>query len=453
MENTSDSRTARRGGVRELLRVAGPLAFAQMAGAVNHVCDRYFLAQSGDSALEASLPALMVSAMVTTIFTATVSYSATFVAQAHGGGRAREAVKAFGQGLWLAALALPLFALLVPVSFGIVNLAGHAPDVAAAEKSFIAIYTPSLAVTMLNAVLGGLITGQGRTRFVSFASIIGCLSNLALNPVLIFGWGPIPAMGITGAAIASAAAPVVTAVMLAFAAFRDPLLRAHRDALRPDAKVIMRILRFGLPFGVASFTACVAFTMFTLAIGRLSGEASAASNTIFAVNNILYLILLATGDGVCILTGRHHGAGDDEAARRTFRSGLAIVATAFVVYFAVLLPGSGSVMDLFRGAESSFDAASYREIGRNLIFILFFREIAEATLYVVYGALRGVGDTRYAMFAQLVCSLLWLPTIFVVYRLTGSVYALWATTPVYVGLTVTMLVLRWRSGKWRPIRL
>jgi len=443
-----------RGGVAEVLRIAWPLVLAQAAGAVNHVCDRLFLARcaDGDSALAASLPAMMVAVMFVAFFSTTLGYSGVFVSQLHGARRGVDAVRAFAQGLWLLLFSLPLVVLFVPVSRAVVDLAGHAEAVCAAEKAYLCVYAPGGAFTILNVILGGVITGQGRTLFVSFATFAGCLVNLALDPLFIYGAGPVPAMGLTGAAVAFVCAGAATSALLVAAVCRDPLVvEGFRKGAFAFARALsLRVLRYGSPAGAAAFAGSLTFTVFTLVVGRLDALSSAASNTVFAVNNVFYLALCATTEGVRILTGRYHGAGDDEAACRVYRSGLLLVLVALVACFLVAIPGAGFIMDLFRGAGSSFDPALYRRTGLCLFSIMFFREIAEAVSLVTEGALRGVGDTRYMMVVQLAVRLLvWLPLVLAVAKFHPTVAALWLTMPFALGLVAALLYLRWRRGAWR----
>lgn len=106
------------------------------------------------------------------------------------------------QGVWLSVLSIPLLVLLAFAAFALVDVAAHAPEVAAGEKAYIAIYVPGGFFTILSGVLAGLLTGQGRTGWVSVCGVVGVLVNIALSPIFIDGWGPVPAMGNAGAAIA-----------------------------------------------------------------------------------------------------------------------------------------------------------------------------------------------------------------------------------------------------------
>ena len=94
--------------ILETGRLALPFLLSSIAAAVNQLTDRFFLAQTGDCALEAVLPAGMLANIPTTVLATTIGYSATFIAQYHGGGQSRLAASAFIQGLFLTALAVPL---------------------------------------------------------------------------------------------------------------------------------------------------------------------------------------------------------------------------------------------------------------------------------------------------------------------------------------------------------
>lgn len=443
------------GNIAETARIAWPLALAMMAGAMNHVCDRFFLAHSSDAALQAILPAEMLVNVFVSFFAVTIGYSGTFVAQCHGGGRNASAVRSFAQGLWMTAFAIPLFFLCIPLGNFIIDLAGHESAVKAAERSYLLIAAPGGSLTVLNAVLAGVLTGQGRTRYASFSLVCGCLVNLLLDPILIFGLLGCPKLGIRGAALATVGSFLVSMVLLAFRAFRNPLVReAGHDAFRLNPPRLLTILRFGTPAGLCAVISSASFLVFTMSVGKLDGLSFAASNTVFAVNNVFFLATQAISQGVTILTGRYHGAGNYAATRRVFRSGLILTGILLAFCFALILPNTDFIMDLFRGKNSALDPSSYRQVGLILFLIMFVREIAEGIALVAAGALKGVGDTKHVMLSQATVDLLVrLPLILLASALTQSIVPLWLTMPVSLGFLAVLLVRRWRSDSWRTIRL
>ena len=150
--------------LRELVRIAWPLALAQLVSAVNCIWDRFQLARCGEIPLSASLSASMVAVMCVAMFAATAGYSSVFVSQFHGGGKSREAVKAFAQGVYLALASLPLL-LLVTFAAGVaVDWVSTSEAIAASEKSYLRVFVPGGIFTVLNAVMSGFLSGQTRTR-------------------------------------------------------------------------------------------------------------------------------------------------------------------------------------------------------------------------------------------------------------------------------------------------
>ena len=296
------------------------------------------------------------------------------------------------------------------------------------------------------------------------ANINSTLNDTKLQPISLRKGGLSPFrffifgcnLGIAGAATATALAQSLTTLLLGVRVIRDPLVRNGWAAgdFRFSVVRCLAILRFGLPLGANALIGGVSFTAFNFLVARCAPHELAASNTVFAVNNVFYLATCAAGQGVTILAGRYHGARRDDAAVTVYRSGLVLVALALTVCFAVALPGAGFIMDLFRGSNSTFDPAAFRRCGFLLFLIMFFREIAEGLTLIAGGALRGVGDTKFVMLLQ--CGVEFfvrLPLIFIVAALTNSVYWLWLTMPVDLGLTAFFLNRRWLSNRWRSIRL
>lgn len=442
--------------ILETGRLALPFLLSSIAAAVNQLTDRFFLAQTGDCALEAVLPAGMLANVLTVVLSTTIGYSATFIAQYHGGGHNRLAASAFVQGLFLTALAVPLFFLAIPAGFAVLDIAGHAPAVLSAERTYFLYTQPAGALVVLAAVLGGLFTGQGHTKYVGFCALVGAFGNILFDRLLILGWQGIPALGIQGAGLATILAQAFPCVLLAARAVRDPLLtnRPVREILAIRPRIAARIVRFGFPAGLNVLVGSGTFTVFTLVLGRLGPLALAVSNAVFAIGNIYYLTVAAIAQAVTITTARARGCNDIAAVRRGLSSGLLLAVLALSVFFAAVLPFGNGWLGLFRGESSALDGGAFLTTGRTLLLILLAREAAEGILTVLIGALRGVGDTKFVLMIQSGIELfLWMPLVFALLLLNPSLYALWLTMPPCLGLSALCLYIRWHSSNWRRISL
>lgn len=324
--------------LREESWLAAPIALASLATAFAQFVERGFLARYSDAAVAAALPGDVLAGTFSVLITATVSYSATFVAQFHGAGRTERAVASFAQGLWLTLLSLPFFVAAVPIGCVYLDHAGHAAELLVAEKAFFSIAMPGGFLTAVSAVLSGLFLGQGRTRLVACANGVGCLVNVALLPWLVFGGLGLGALGAAGAAGARVAAALAVCLVLLPAVCRDEIVRANLPQFRWDARLLLWLVSKGLPEGVKSFVGAIAFLAFVTVAGRLDAAALAVGSVCFAVNNLYGVAERAIAQAVSILVGRARGAGDEAALRSAVRSGILLVGVSAALFFAVVIP-------------------------------------------------------------------------------------------------------------------
>ncbi len=208
-----------------------------------------------------------------------------------------------------------------------------------------------------------------------------------------------------------------------------------------------KILCTGSFNGVTSFAACVAFTVFTLVLGRYDALGAGSANVVFAVNNVFYCTMCAVSDGMSIVGGRNHGADDAAAVRRTVRLFLCIVILTAV--YSVLLPFAGPIASLFYPTDAAFSIDAWSASVRMLFFIMLLREIGEGVGLVFEGALRGVGDVKFVMCAKLGCDIcLWMPAVIAIAMCHKSLIALWWTMPAFFAVLATILALRFRGRAW-----
>lgn len=447
---------ARKGNLREVLHTALPLALAMGVQAVNQFVDRVFLARFSDDAIQASLPAGALSWLFICLLVATAGYSGTFVAQFYGAGSKRDAAAAYGQGLWLTLAALPVILLSIPFGNFIFGISGHAPSIIADEKAYYGILQVGGVFCVLAAVLSGFFAGQGRTRLVGIATCVGSLSNILLDWMFVFGKCGCGRWGIVGAGWATAIAAAVPCAILGAVTLFDPSLRGKRYLvalrLRPD--LIRRIVRYGFPSGLHQFLDVATFSVFVMATGRLDALSLAVSNIVFTLNYISFAPLYGLGQGTIVLVGQYQGAGDPAASIRATKSAL-VLGGLYVLLFALgVFLLSDAIMDVFRGAETSFDTAPFHALGRTLMWLMLSWAAFDAVSLIVGGALKGAGDTKFVMFALMAISLgLWMPAVFLVLHFHPTITLLWLTMPFYCCVCAVTCIVRFACGGWKRLRI
>ena len=448
--------SSRKGNIREALRTSLPLMLAMGAHAINQFVDRVFLARYSDAAIQASLPGGILSWLFICLLVATAGYSGTFVAQFHGAGSRRDAAAAYGQGLWITLAALPLVMLSIPLGHALFRLSGHSAEVLQAETVYYNILQLGGFFCVLEAVLAGFFTGQGRTRLVGIATVLGSLSNILLDWMFIFGHGGCGRWGIVGAGWATAIAAAIPCLLLGTITLFDPLLRGRRyfAALRLRPDLLRRIIRYGLPSGLHQFLDVATFAVFVMVTGRLDALSLAVSNIVFTVNYFSFAPLVGLGQGITVLVGRYQGAADSEAAVRATRSSLVLGGIYVVLFALVVFLFPNAIMDVFRSPDTTFDAQSFHALGRTLLWIMLSWAFFDATSLTLGGALKGAGDTRFVMFSLLAISLgLWMPAVFLVLWLVPSIKILWLTMPFYCGICAVVCTVRFLRGRWKELHL
>ena len=440
----------------DILRLVWPLALGMINNAVMQFVDGVFLAHESLASLEASLPASMLAGLVLCFFQSVVAYSGTFVAQYHGADDARGVRASYRAGLLIAAVAGVLAILLIPAGRAAARLLSANPDVVARASVYYTIVSFGTLALCGQMAAASYFTGCGRTRLVFWVNVLGNAVNVALDPILIFGLGGCPRLGMAGAAVATVAAMFVQWGALAWCAERDlrGLGGGGREAADAPRLVPLagKILRYGVPSGAYSVLNILSFTIFVFLTGLVGEVAFAVSNACVKVNYLLFAPMEGFAVGASTLVAQAQGRGDSAAARadarRTLALGLGLVTALSLLAVVFCRP----ILSLF--VPPGVDTAAFYELGFVLFVLMAAWQVFDAADVIVSGALKGAGDTAFVMWWMVVAAFgLWLPHVGAVAAWHSTTPALWGTMIVYVVVICCGTLLRWKSGRWQRIRL
>jgi multidrug resistance protein, MATE family len=444
------------GGGGEVLSVAYPLILSQMSFTVQVFVDRLCLTWYGPEAVAGAVTGLFVAWALVGLFIGTGEYLTTFIAQYLGAGRPHRIGPAVWQGVYFSILAGVVIAALAPLAAPVFRAAGHPPEVLAAEVTYSTIIMRAAFPAILMATLSTFFAGRGETRLMLLVNVATTLVDTVLNYLWIFGKGGFPRMGVAGAAWSTVAAQALGALIYLALILRPRHRRAYAtlSGWRLEPALLGRLLRFGLPTGLQYSLEVLAFGLFMLIVGRLGTTALAATSIAFNLNMIVFLPMLGLGVGVSSLVGRYLGADRPECAERAtwsaFRMSLAYFAVCGAAY--VLVPGL-----LIAPYAAGADPAAFAEVGRSTAVLLRFVALYSIfdMMNVVFAAgLKGAGDTTYPLVATL--ALGWVamlgPAWWVV-AAGGGVYAAWVAPTVYVVLLGSLMLRRFRAGRWKGLRV
>ncbi|MFM2092722.1 MAG: hypothetical protein RLZZ127_3211 [Planctomycetota bacterium] len=449
---------------RGLLALAAPLAVSIGLGFFLHYVNRTFLSWHSPTALAASLPAGMLAWTVQSFFMMAAGYLGTFAAQHHGAGEDDEAGAMVWPMVWLALAAAATTVALVPARHALASLFGAEPAVAEPLAELLGWYLAETGLIVLASGIAGFAGGIGRPGLVMGMGIAGCGVSISLNHWLIFGGLGVPALGVTGAGLATLATAVAMAG--AWSAWLwSPGLRARFGTWRNrnlDPARLRRFCTYALPKGATEVLEMTAFLAFTAAVTRLGTRELAAANLAFST----YLVILVPAIGFCsgvqIAVGQAVGAGRADLARRIVRTALGLllpvlltVAAAFILV-PDLLTAPAVRIDPGNPAADAAAWAAILDLVRPVMACLGLLAIADGLQFLWRFAIQGAGDTRWPLVVLVVTAALalalptWLLVGWAQDRLAPgtTLTACYGVMTAYTALIAVIMGLRYRAGAW-----
>jgi MATE family multidrug resistance protein len=435
----------------ETVRLAVPLAAANLLQMAVYAIDVIFVARLGQEALAAS--SLAVALFGTLMFGLTGLTTAVAPLIAAERGRRENAVREIRRSvrmaLWIA-FGTGLAGMGVCFAGEAIMLAtGQSQVLAERAGSYIFIIAFGLIPMIVGNVMRIFVSAMGRPMFATVITALALLVNALGNWVLIFGNLGAPALGLEGSAVASVLTALFTVLAFVIAIRRDRRLRRFHVFGRwwnPEWERLVQILKIGIPIALTVTAEGGLFSAAAFLMGRI-GEAELAAHTIaLQVAAAFFQVPFGIGQAATIRVGYHYGARNAEAVGLAGRAAL-LVAVAFMTVSAgsmILVPKT--IMSLYVDVTAPANAAMVVFAAQYLAIAAAF-QLFDGVQAVAAGALRGLQDTR-------------VPAIIAVtaYWLAGFSTAAWLglATPldgagVWTGLAVglviaaALLLHRWRA--------
>jgi MATE family multidrug resistance protein len=437
-----------RPSVGDLLILAWPVIVSRATQTVVGLADALMVAHLGASALAATTTGATNTFLVLILPMGTVFIVQSFASQLFGKGDLPGARRFAIYGLMIAGATQVIAMASIPLIGSVLGLFPYEADVHTQMTAYLTWRLLSAGAAIGLEGLGAYYGGIGRTWVPMIANVFAMGFNVALNWVLIDGHLGAPALGVTGAAIASAISTTL--------AFIGLLVYFRTGGRVPRAKLseLWRVLRFGIPNGLNWFFEFAAFSIFINVVVAGLGTASlAAMMAVMQINSVSFMPAFGLASAGAILVGQAIGRGDKDDVPRvvkiTWLTGTTyqcIVGVAYVAIPAILF------------APFATEASSRVEllaIGIRLLMLSAAWQVFDSAAMVVGEALRAAGDTVWPLAFRL--ALAWLVFVpgswLAVTTFEGGDVAAMLSLVAYLAVLALLLFLRFRSGRWRALEL
>lgn len=430
--------------VPTLLMLAWPNIVVMLAQASTGLVETWFVSRLGTDALTGMalvFPGYMMMQMLS--------------GGAVGGGISSAVARALGAGRRADADALVLHAIVINVLLGMLfsvlvlafgrplyaAMGGTGASLDAALEYSNVVFACAWLVWLLNA-LASVLRGTGNMLVPSVAICVGFIVLVPLSPVLIFGWGPVPGMGIAGGGYAVVITLALSTSIMAWylwtgrAVVRPRLCRLH-------SAFFVDILRVGAVGSVSTLQTTLVFVLTTALVGAAMGpEAVAGYGTASRLEYLLIPLVFGLGAPLVALVGTNIGAGQRERALSIALTGgaIAFAATEAVGLAAAIWPHAW--LELFDSDPMMIEtgAAYLRFVGPTFGFFGLGLSL--------YFASQGAGSLAWPLLSGFMRLVVAIGGGWLALRLTGSVHALFAALSVALVIYGASLAMAIRSGVW-----
>lgn len=401
-----------------ILSMSLPMVLSMMVNSLYNIVDSFFVAQISEDAMTALSLVYPVQNFVNAIGIGFGIGINAVIAIHLGAGDEKKANMATTQGMLLALI----HAVILTVA-GIAVMPGFLRMFTSSEKVIdlgtrysVIVFLFTFAI-VLGVAFEKVFQAVGAMKVTMLSLMCGCIANIILDPVLIFGLGPFPAMGIEGAALATGLGQVLTLVIYIAVYLRWPIrVKICRKYCMPDRRMIARLYAIGIP-------ATLNLALPSLLISALNAILASFSQIYVLVLGIYYklqtfLYLPANGfvQGMRPVIGFNYGAGEHRRVKQIYRIVLCMSGLIMIFGTIICLAVPEKLMELFTQNEETIRA------GETALRIISAGFIISAVSVTSSGALEGLGKGVPSLVISLFrYVLVIIPAAYILSRIFGAV--------------------------------
>ncbi len=415
-----------------MVRMGIPMILSMALQAVYNIVDSAFVGNmkvGSEAALNALTLVFPVQMLMVAVGIGTGVGTNAFLARTLGQGKNEKAARVAGNSLFLGAIIY-----VVCLLFGIFGVKAYIssqtvdPEVISMGTSYLKICCVSSFGIIFFSLFEKLLQATGRSLYSTIGQVVGAVVNIVLDPIMIYGIGPVPEMGVEGAAYATVIGQVVSAVLLFI--FHIKLNREFEHGvkyLKPDGAIIKEIYVIGLPAIIAQALMSIMVYVMNLIL-KFSPSAQTAYGLFYKVQQFVLFLAFGLRDAITPIIAYAYGMGNKGRIKDGIKYG--------IIYTAILMIIGMLITELFPNAFATlFNAGQSREyfIGAmRVISISFIFAGINVAYQGIYQALcGGIESLVISLLRQLVL-ILPLAGIFSIYVRNGQagVSLIWCAFPI-----------------------
>ena len=283
-----------------------------------------------------------------------------------------------------------------------------------------------------------LLQATGRTFYTMITQGLGAIINIILDPILIFGMFGLPAMGMTGAAIATITGQIIAAMLgVWFNVKKNPDIQLKIKEIKPDKEVIKKIYSVGIPSIImGSIGSVMTYGMNKILMG-FSSTAAAVFGVYFKLQSFFFMPVFGLNNGMVPIIAYNYGARKKDRMMKTLRLSITYAVSIMAIGFLVMQIFPAQLFSLFEASEEML------AIGVPALRTISFSFLFAGYCIIVGSMFQALGNGILSMIVSIARQLgVLLPVAFLL-SLTGNVNLIWLAFPIaeIASLTLSSIFL------------
>ena len=428
-----------------VLSMSLPMVLSMLVNSLYNIVDSYFVAGIQEEAMTALSLVFPIQNLLNAIaigFGIGINAAIAFFL---GAGRKEQADQAASAGFFINAVqSLILMVLCMLVMPGFLRLYSKDPVVIDYALRYSRIVFAFAVILSFNLSFEKIFQSVGRMKVSMIGLMAGCLSNIILDPLLIFGVGSFPGMGIEGAALATGIGQSVSvAVYLAVYFLRPIPVRISRKTLAFEKGVLGRIYGVGIPATLNLAVPSLTISALNAILAGFSEVYVLVLGVYYKLQTFLYLTANGIVQGIRPLVGYNYGAGEEERVRKIYRTALWFAAVIMALGTGVCLLLPETLFGLFtKNAETV-------RMGAEALRIISAGFLVSSVSIISGGVLEGLGQGLPSLIISLLRYLVLLvPAGFVLSLFLGAAgvwHGFWLTE--WITAAAALLIFKKTIGQ------
>lgn len=443
MANTKRLDSRRMGEMPEgrlLLEMAVPMMLSMLVQALYNVVDSVYVAQVSEDCLSALSLAFPAQNILIGLGTGTGVGVSTLVSRALGRRDGEQASRVGGTAIFLGFccwLLMAFFGLFFAKPF--INSQTEIASIRSYADSYLQIVMIGSLFVYLEICAERLLQATGLTKLSMWTQMIGAVTNIVLDPIFIYGWFGLPALGTAGAAIATVIGQAVGALVgFFFHVRRNVELPIPLRMIRPNGRIIREIYAIGIPSILMMCIGSLTNYLMNIILIGFTSTAVAVYGAYFKIQSFFFMPVFGINNGLLPIIGYNYGARKRERIYRSFRYGVFYASCFMLLGFALFQLCPQTLLGMFHPSEAmlAIGVPALRRLSLSFLFAGFCI-VAGSTCQALD---RSIYSFLISVLRQIVAL---VPSAWLL-SLTGDVNMVWWSFPIaeLMSLAASIFFLR-----------